>query len=99
MLGNIHNVMTDLMDHIGCKESDLPWTWSVDQDVGDLEIRLNTQILPEVVRRPVMVCTLQFSRQLPGESQVIFLVKNTLFQPSVMNRVLEYLAQHPIDVV
>jgi hypothetical protein len=99
MLGNIHNVMTDLMDHIGAKESDLPWTWSVDQNVGDLEIRLNTQILPEVVRRPIMVCSLQVSRQEQGQHQIIFLVKNTLFQPIVMTRVLEYLSSHPIDVV
>lgn len=99
MLGNIHNVMTDLMDAIGAKESDLPWTWTVDQDVGDLEIRLNTDILPEVVRRPVMVCHLQISRQTQEEHQIIFLVKNTLFQPLVMTRVLEFLSSHPIDVV
>lgn len=99
MVGNIHNVVTDLMEHLGCKESDFPWEWRVNQDIGILEIRLNTDILPSVVRRPIMVCKLHFSKYTTQEPQILFVEKNTLFQGDGMTRVLEFLSMHPVDVV
>lgn len=99
MIGNIHNVVTDLMEHLECKESAFLWEWRVNQDIGILEMRLNADILPWVVRRPIMVCKLQLSRPTEEQPQIIFVEKNTLFQADVMERLLEFLAAHPIDVV
>ena len=99
MIGNIHNVMTDLFEFLELKESTFHWEWAIDQDVLDVQIRLPASYFPPGIRIPVMVCKLQFTRQTEQEPQVIFLEKNTLFQAPVMNRVLDFLAAHPVDVI
>lgn len=99
MLGNIHNVMTDLFDHLDLRENTFSWSYEVHDAVMEVDIRLPAEYFPPGIRIPVMVCKLQFSRETQSEPQIIFLEKNTLFQPSVMNRVLDYLATHPVEVV
>ena len=99
MIGNIHNVMTDLFTFLELKESTFQWEWDIDQDVMDVEIRLPAAYFPPGIRIPVMVCKLQFSRHTEQEPQVIFLEKNTLFQAAVMNRVLDFLSTHLVEVV
>ncbi len=99
MIGNIHNVMTDLFDHIGLRENTFSWVYSVTDAVMDVDIRLPASYFPEGIRIPVMVCKLQFSRHTEQEPQVIFLEKNTLFQAAVMNRVLDFLSTHLVEVV
>lgn len=99
MLGNIHNVMTDLFDHLSLQENTFSWTYETHEEVMNVDIRLPAEYFPPGIRIPVMICKLQFSRHTEQEHQVIFLEKNTLFQPSVMNRALEFLATHPVDVV
>ena len=90
--------MSDLADLIGYKESVLPWEFTVQGDVGLLEIRFDTSTLPPGIRRPFLYCRIQLSRQNPGESQIIFLEKNALFQPETMTQVLDFLSENPIHV-
>lgn len=95
---NIHNVMTDIADELKYKESDLPWTFQVDQDVGLLELRFNANILPAAIRRPVMVCRIKIARMEDDGFQSVFLEKNTLFQPDAMLDVMRILLKSPIDL-
>lgn len=98
---NIHNVMTDLFDHIGVRENQ--FETHVSYAVGNnavmhLHITLAESTFPHGVRCPKMVCNLQISREEPDNPQIVFLEKNTLFQADVMNRILDFLTAYPIDL-
>lgn len=94
--------MTDLFDHIGVGENQFEWHVSYavnNNDVMHVHITLAESTFPAGVRRPKMECKLQLSRDEQDDPQIVFLEKNTLFQSDTMNRVLNFLTEHPIDVV
>lgn len=99
---NIHNVMTDLFDSIGVRENQFETHVSYavgNNSVIHVHITLAESTFPPGVRRPKMVCNLQISREEPDNPQVVFLEKNTLFNPMMMHRILDFLSAQPIEVV
>ena len=90
--------MSDLFDAVNLQESLFEWGYATQDNVMNIAIRLPTSIFPPGVRIPAMVCKLQISRTENPEDQIIFLQKNTLFKPSTMSEILDFLSEHAIEV-
>ena len=97
MRRNVYNVMTDAFKYMGVSEHMFHIEFGPIEEVGVLLITYSVNMFQGLVT-PLNQCLIKISYVDGEEDPTLFLVGNDLFKHPRMERLMEYIANHPIDL-